>query len=410
VNGEEVNSTPVVIWTENGDNIELCRFTACMDLHLESGWNLISWNRQLTMDIDEFLGLFYDCGVNLVLGFDQGALTYDPDLPEFSTLQWVDYYHGYWVHVDDACDIQLCAPALPLFGYIDIDPGWNLIGYWPDEPLPVDSALNTIRHATEVVLGFDNGCFVYLPNDPVHTTLITMSPGFGYWVKSSMWWYLTYPGWPTVDCTWVASPRVTTPDVVPSSNWMSIYGRALTLDGEALADGAVIEAYTADGVRCGRGRYSDGLLKFVPVYGNDGRGEIDYPNDGESITLRVDGVPVYPTIPFRGSGNRVQLSMLTSGSNGLPITYGLMQNYPNPFNPTTEIGFSLPEPSVVKLAVYNVMGQKVATLADGFFEAGEHILQFSGVDDAGRSLASGLYLYRLEAGHFTASRKMLLLK
>jgi hypothetical protein len=90
----------------------------------------------------------------------------------------------------------------------------------------------------------------------------------------------------------------------------------------------------------------------------------------------------------------------------LPKEFALAQNYPNPFNPTTTIEFALAKPSKVKLTVYNLLGQKVATIIDNRpFSAGAHIVKF----DA-RNLTSGVYFYRLEAGEFKSHRRMLLLK
>lgn len=74
------------------------------------------------------------------------------------------------------------------------------------------------------------------------------------------------------------------------------------------------------------------------------------------------------------------------------------------------IRFALPAGAEVKLAVYNLSGQQVATLAEGRREAGTHELRWDGRDDRGRDLASGLYLCRLEAGRQTALRKLLLLR
>ena len=91
--------------------------------------------------------------------------------------------------------------------------------------------------------------------------------------------------------------------------------------------------------------------------------------------------------------------------NELPPVYRLEQNYPNPFNPVTDIKFSLPNPSDVRLEVFNIVGQKVATLVDGPLEAGQHTVPWNA-----SGLASGIYLYRLEAGDHTDTRKMLLLK
>lgn len=88
----------------------------------------------------------------------------------------------------------------------------------------------------------------------------------------------------------------------------------------------------------------------------------------------------------------------------LPGEYSLGQNYPNPCNPTTTIEFTLPVKSGVFLAVYNILGQHVATLADGGVDAGRHAVRFDG-----RNLASGLYFYRLNAGMFSFTRKLMLI-
>ena len=97
----------------------------------------------------------------------------------------------------------------------------------------------------------------------------------------------------------------------------------------------------------------------------------------------------------------------TSIDNGqeIPSGFELSQNYPNPFNPSTTIRFALPAAQDVNITVYNILGQQVTTLANGFFSAGSHSLQF----DAS-NLASGTYVYRLQTGNFVQTRKMLLIK
>jgi hypothetical protein len=96
---------------------------------------------------------------------------------------------------------------------------------------------------------------------------------------------------------------------------------------------------------------------------------------------------------------------VAAAGGSIPENWALHQNYPNPFNASTAISFALPRDSHVRLDVYNILGQRVATLADEFMDAGEHRVIWS--DD---SNASGVYFYRLQADDFTATRKMTLLK
>ena len=94
----------------------------------------------------------------------------------------------------------------------------------------------------------------------------------------------------------------------------------------------------------------------------------------------------------------------------IPEVYALSQNYPNPFNPETVIHYDLPFPSHVKLSVYNIMGQKVATLVDGERSAGSHSIVWDGKNNKGESLASGVYLYRMETEGFVQTRKLVLMR
>jgi hypothetical protein len=90
---------------------------------------------------------------------------------------------------------------------------------------------------------------------------------------------------------------------------------------------------------------------------------------------------------------------------GLPVSYQLEQNFPNPFNPTTVINYTIPKAGNVSLKVYNVIGQEVATLFNGYQEASKYQVSFNA-----SNLASGIYIYTINAGSFTQSKKMMLIK
>lgn len=88
-----------------------------------------------------------------------------------------------------------------------------------------------------------------------------------------------------------------------------------------------------------------------------------------------------------------------------PNTLELLQNYPNPFNPSTKIRFVLPKSDHVTLKVFNLLGQEIETLVDAVHIAGEYEVEWNA-----KGLASGVYIYRLQAGEFVETKKLVLLK
>jgi hypothetical protein len=133
-------------------------------------------------------------------------------------------------------------------------------------------------------------------------------------------------------------------------------------------------------------------LQFTPV---SGRG------------IRLAGPPT-------GSDNYIGVAELRVFDDGatsippetaIPREYLLQQNYPNPFNPSTSITFGLPVSGDASLKVYDALGREVASLVNGFMEAGKHSVAF-----VGTGLADGVYFYTLRSGDFLEMRKMILLK
>jgi len=99
-----------------------------------------------------------------------------------------------------------------------------------------------------------------------------------------------------------------------------------------------------------------------------------------------------------------------SDESNIPMQFALHNNYPNPFNPVTTISFDLPEENYTEVAIYNMMGQKIRTLHTGNMTAGRHHILFDGVNDQNQQLGSGVYFYRVVAGEFQATKKMMLVK
>ena len=97
--------------------------------------------------------------------------------------------------------------------------------------------------------------------------------------------------------------------------------------------------------------------------------------------------------------------IIAAPTSKVPKGYVLYQNFPNPFNPTTTIRYSLPTSAFVSLKLFGVLGNEIATLIDGLQRAGPHSIEFDATD-----LASGVYFYRLQAGGFNDTKKLILLK
>jgi hypothetical protein len=94
----------------------------------------------------------------------------------------------------------------------------------------------------------------------------------------------------------------------------------------------------------------------------------------------------------------------------LPLVYSLEQNYPNPFNPGTTIEYSVPRRSIVRIDVFNLLGQKVRTLLDREQPAGSYTITWDGTNTTGQPVSTGVYFYRFQAGDSFQTKKMLLLK
>ncbi len=125
--------------------------------------------------------------------------------------------------------------------------------------------------------------------------------------------------------------------------------------------------------------------------------------------LRLE--PVYRFIASNDRHFELTVAPKTTGQMALlPTKYDLHQNFPNPFNPQTLIKYDLPEAANVRLEVFNILGQKVTTLVNQFEAAGPKSVVWDGTDGRGAKVASGIYFYKIAAGDFLATKKMMLVK
>lgn len=106
----------------------------------------------------------------------------------------------------------------------------------------------------------------------------------------------------------------------------------------------------------------------------------------------------------------MDVEIIYSNAPELPVDYSLAQNFPNPFNPSTKIRFSVPQTSEVSIKIFNMIGEEVATLYYGQVNRGTMEVVWNGKNSSGYSMPSGAYVYRMKAGNFVQSKKMMLIK
>ena len=135
------------------------------------------------------------------------------------------------------------------------------------------------------------------------------------------------------------------------------------------------------------------------LHDNDGAG---WEGNLVSSPSNTDNAWQTPTV---WSSTWVGETVASIGDEIMPLTYALHPNYPNPFNPATHIQFTIPEQTVVKLQIFDVLGRQVDVLVNKTLPIGHHEILWSP-----NNLSSGFYFYKLEAGSFMKTRKMILLK
>jgi len=150
------------------------------------------------------------------------------------------------------------------------------------------------------------------------------------------------------------------------------------------------------------------ILEVVVDVSADGAIDEEVPVAISQLIVAAEGgLP----LPSNGIGATMTLVVGVEDQAAIPTEFELAQNYPNPFNPSTTIGFGIPEASDVQLAIYNLLGQEIRSLANNNFQPGSYSVVWDGNDNAGNQVVSGIYLYRLTTSTgFVQTNKLVKLK
>ena len=112
--------------------------------------------------------------------------------------------------------------------------------------------------------------------------------------------------------------------------------------------------------------------------------------------------------------NYIFINNVVLGTNDhaddVPIQYSLKQNYPNPFNPSTKIDFTIAKESLVNITIFDISGNKIKNLINTYYSPSHRSIQWNAKNNQGEPVSAGVYLYRIQAGNFVDTKKMIFLK
>mgnify|MGYP002623382457 FL=1 len=152
------------------------------------------------------------------------------------------------------------------------------------------------------------------------------------------------------------------------------------------------------------------VVEWVGVSKRNSHEVFPLPNATNIPNLKIRFVSIQPGWDWWWTIDNVTvkgdiLTGVTQNGSEIPTKYDLYQNYPNPFNPTTRIKFDLPKQSFVTIKLYDITGREVSRLVNQEYNAGSYTVDYNGA-----SLSSGIYFYRIEAGDFVSTKRMMLIK
>jgi hypothetical protein len=423
---------------------------------LKEQWNLIS----IPM-------LQPDMSVQGVLGDDYGStpitiFQFIPSTGRYEEISNLGLGIGYWLYSFSPTQVIDVVGSPELNFLIPLAEGWNLIG----NPFPIPFPINDLY----IIKGTERLSFA----DALHAQWIDASffgfNGAGYEAEYDQlmpwqgYWYYSWVAGAVLDFdVTLAKPKIIANNMETSqeTEWSANITASLKTEKRTVCDnlaifGSALKATSGfnHGFDLPRlPRTPDSLfveLSFLAhdsTTKNDGFLNLSHDIRGQeavswpmmvkashpgSVTLHWDaaklqtikgmqscslidassGVPINMLLQSTYSYNQSSDQQLfeirvmkTHEHEMIPVEFALQQNYPNPFNPTTQIRFSLAEASTVRLQLFDILGREMKMLASGEYQSGSYVLTL----DAS-ALPSGIYIYRLQAGGFTAARKLVLLK
>ncbi|MBI3765482.1 MAG: T9SS type A sorting domain-containing protein [Ignavibacteriales bacterium] len=375
------------------------------------GWNLLSAS---TQPDDYHKAVLYPSAVSQAFRYQAGYIPTDP----------LTNGPGYWLKFNGKS--YAGGPGKPTTTVsIPVAAGWNMIGTVSS---PVATSSITQAPPSIVVSSyFGFGSTGYTPT----TTLI---PGYGYWVKVSAGGKLTLTASANTaktvaqaenDLSQLNSLTITDHNGRTQTLYLGDEGSAKSLYSVSelppaapefdarFSSGRMVEMYPSKLVE--KAKYEYAINITTEAYPVVVSWNISHPTDRKMVL--TNGVKMLGVMEGSGAikianASTKNVVVKLGGAIAVPKVFALGQNYPNPFNPTTHFTVDVPRASEMEVAIYDVLGQQVATLLTGLVEAGSHELEWDGRDSRGLQVPTGIYFVRMNAASegFSAVHKIMLMK
>ena len=355
-------------------------------------WNMISVP---LLAEDMSLSNLFQTATSPAYGFNGSYVTEDTLVGE----------KGYWLKFDGNQHLEIFGSAMG--DTVPLETGWNMFGGNEDD-IPISQITTTPSGIVATYFfGFNDGYYI----------ADILEAGQGYWVR------VTQNGVLNLNSGDLLKDGEQEQFAEIDKHWGKIKiadnaGKSITLyatEEEIDLNLYDLPPVPPDGIfdiRYSSGKFLENLSDEKTILISSDNYSITIRAEGLNITIRdiINGELLNEELKngeeLRITNNKIKSIRVTGRvTGGLPISYDLYQNYPNPFNPSTTIKFSVPKESNVNLSIYNVLGELVSTLVNEQLKSGYHQYEF----DAS-NLASGVYIYRIKAGDFVETKKMVLLR
>lgn len=358
--------------------------TICRELNVDAGWNIISAPTEANdMSVT---GCFPEAA-SPAYGFNE----------LYVLAENLECGKGYWLKFNAPETVTFCGS--PGMTEVPVMEGWNMVGMFHENVEVANLQSDPAGIISSEFFGFNNG----------YSPVSQLNYGKGYWVKMS-----------AAGTIWVNDAKAAKlqSKVIPES-WgkiviSDISGNSATLYSSDKSDGSVFtEMPPMPPVGVFDVRFSSN--KFAEVLSGTGK-KINISGAVFPVKIHASGTDLSVYNPISGEsylvldGNEIliadeNIKSLEVSTAEIPDDYSLYQNYPNPFNPKTTIRVAIPELSKVTLKIYDVVGREVETLVNKELEPGYYNFAWNA-----SSYASGVYIYRVIAGDFVQTKKLVLLK